>query len=147
MLWVWLALLILVSAMVAGCGKGVSTSGSPAASSPEAPAQNQSAAQANAHWPSQWPSDVPRFTYGTITSNIGDSAVEFKNVTPVAFNKYQSDLKKAGWTMKLAVQSANGAFTIIATKGQRSVATTQVTSTPGNPELSGSVVYTPAAGQ
>jgi len=148
MLWVLLVSLILVGVMVAGCSKGSSTSSSPAASSPAAPAQSQGAVQAGAQWPSQMPPDVPKFTYGTITGSsnnvMGSIQATFTNVTPDAFDKYQNDLKNAGWTISNAQQSANG-FEIDAAKAPRGVVAMFIASKSEG--LKGAVTYNDHSGQ
>ena len=96
----------------------------------------------NIQWPSAMPTDVPRFTYGTITganNNIlGNVQATFKNVAPDAFAKYQKDLKNAGWAITNATQSADG-FEIDAAKTPRGVVAMFVLST-GN-GLKGAVTY------
>jgi hypothetical protein len=146
MLWVLLASLILVGIMVAGCNKGGSIS-----SSPSAPAQNQnggSAANTNqgaaqaSQWPSQMPPDVPKFTYGTITGfgSTSNSIVVFiNNASPDSFDKYQSDLKNAGWTIKETSQ-ING-YGINAAKGERRVTVTFGSNSSSGNELQGQVLY------
>jgi hypothetical protein len=111
---------------------------------------NQDTAQAGGtiQWPSQMPPDVPRFTYGTITGSsnnvMGSIQAAFANVTPDVFDKYQSDLKKAGWTISNATQSADG-FEIDAAKAPRGVVAMFITSK--NNGLKGAVTYNDHSGQ
>ncbi len=76
-------------------------------------------------WPSKMPLDVPRFPYGTITganNNVmGSIQATFENVTSDAFDKYQSDLKSAGWVITNASQSADGSGEIDASKAPHRV--------------------------
>ena len=98
-------------------------------------------------WPSQMPTDVPVFTYGTITGSsndiLGSIQAAYENVTPDAFDKYQSDLKSAGWTISIAKQSAYG-FEIDAAKTPRTVVAMFITSKSKG--LTGAVTYTANGG-
>lgn len=109
-------LLLGISLVATGCSRSAST----AAKMPSLPAVQGSQSSASAQWPSKMPSDVPKFTYGTITASSndvygGNVQATFADVTSDAFEKYQNDLKKAGWTISTANQSASG-FEIDATK-------------------------------
>ena len=99
-------------------------------------------ASGNFQWPSKMPTDVPQFTYGTITGSSNDIMTNiqatYENVTADAFDKYQSDLKKAGWTISNATQSAYG-FEIDAAKAPRGVVAMFVSSK--NNGLTGAVTY------
>lgn len=142
-LLVFLALLIVSAFLVAGCGGGATGTGSPA-SQPQSQSQsqsqsqlqsqvqkllqNQGSGQSNPQWPSAMPSYVPVFTYGTIygsSNNVnGAGAIQavFDNVDQGAFNKYQNDLKNAGWTITNALHSDKG-FEIDAERNGRSLTT------------------------
>ena len=97
----------------------------------------------NIQWPSAMPADVPVFTYGTITGSsndiLGSIQAAYENVTTDAFDKYQSDLKNAGWTISNATQSAYG-FEIDATITPHTVVAMFVMSK--NNGLTGAVTYT-----
>lgn len=75
-----LSLILLVSALVAGCGN---------------------------NWPSHWSKDLPEFKYGHVSGIRQDSmdkALGWESVTvsdfePNALAKYKADVKAAGWTM------------------------------------------------
>jgi hypothetical protein len=140
-LLVFLALTIVSAFLVAGCGRSVTSTGSPVPqpqSQPQSQSQFQSqvqallqkqgSGQANPQWPSAMPSYVPVFTYGTIygsSNNVnGAGAIQavFVNVDQGAFNKYQQDLKNAGWTITNALNSNNG-FEIDAERNGRSLTT------------------------
>ncbi len=68
-------------------------------------------------WPSQIPSDVPKFSYGKITSvmetttNDGQSIiVSFENVAMADLEKYKSALEGAGWKANITSKSDDGYF-------------------------------------
>ena len=98
----------------------------PVSAATQAPvAQNTGAGSGSSiQWPSAMPTDVPIFTYGTITGSnnniMGNVQGAFDNVPADAFTSYQSSLKTAGWTITVATQSASG-FEIDASKGARSL--------------------------
>jgi hypothetical protein len=86
------------------------------------------------------PPDVPKFTYGTITgfgSTSGSVEVGINNATPDSFEKYQSDLKNAGWTI-LETSQISG-YGIAAAKGKRGVNVSFGLNSSN--ELSGQVIY------
>jgi hypothetical protein len=93
-------------------------------------------------WPSAMPTDVPVFTYGTITGSnnniMGNIQGAFDNVPAEAFTNYQSDLKTAGWTITVATQSTDG-FEIDASKGARTVVAMFVSTQKTG--LTGAVTY------
>jgi hypothetical protein len=95
------------------------------------------------------PSDVPRFTYGTLTGSSNDVygggvQAAFDDVSADAFTKYQNDLRSAGWTISNATQSAAG-FEIDATKAPRGVVAMFVNSKTHG--LRGAVTYNDHSGQ
>ena len=112
--------------------------------------QNNGGATGNGsiQWPSAMPMDVPQFTYGTITGAnndiMGNVQAVYESVTPDTFDKYQSDLKNAGWTISNATQSAFG-FEIDATIAPRTVVAMFVTSKGKG--LTGAVTYNAHSGQ
>ena len=69
------------------------------------------------------PSDVPVFTYGTITGAnnnvLGKVQATFDQVSSDAFSKYQTDLKNAGWKISSAasdqseIDAKKGGATIV----------------------------------
>ena len=86
------------------------------------------------------PPEVPKFIYGTIIEckvSAYQIALKVEKATPDSFNKYQSDLKNAGWTIATASQS-NGTMIIQATKGQNTIEVNLSNSDSG---LNGSIVY------
>ena len=105
-------------------------------------------ASSNIQWPSKMPADVPVFTYGTITGSsnaiLGNIQGVFESVPAVAFNKYQSDLKNAGWAITNATQSTFG-FEIDAAKAPRTVVAMFINSLKNG--LTGAVTYNDHAGQ
>lgn len=125
----FLAVLIIpLSLALAGCGHAATT---PAViqNQTTAPVQEQQnniiTTQSNLiQWPSKMPTDVPVFTYGTITGSnnniMGSIQAAFDHVSSDAFGGYRKDLTKAGWKITNATQSADG-FEIDATKGSRSI--------------------------
>ncbi len=152
-----LAVLVLaLSLAVAGCSKQASmpANGGQAQVSQNnggtAINTNQGAAQVGGaiQWPSQMPPDVPKFNYGTITGSsnnvMGSIQAAFANVTPDAFDKYQNDLKNAGWTISNATQSADG-FEIDAAKAPRGVVAMFIASKSDG--LKGAVTYNDHSGQ
>jgi hypothetical protein len=105
-------------------------------------------------WPSQIPPDVPRFTSGKIffdgTKTVvatGQATGErpgqgimmmFNSVPSDSFEKYQNDLKNAGWTIGIATQNAGG-FMFAASRGRQAImATFEPT---GKKEFSGEITY------
>ncbi len=157
-LYTLIAVLVIAAAFLSACSSAAT--GTPAAAVPSAPTTAASQTQASQNnnggvtgsgtvqWPSAMPTDVPQFAYGTITgaSNdiMGSIQATYKNVTADAFDKYQSDLKTAGWTITNATQSAAG-FEIDATITPRTVVAMFVTSK--NNELTGAVTYNAHAAQ
>jgi hypothetical protein len=105
-------------------------------------------------WPSQIPPDVPRFTYGKIFfagsktvvateqatgERPGQGIIMMFNSVPLdAFEKYQNDLKNAGWTIGMATQNA-GAFMFAASKGKQAIMATFEPA--GKKEFSGEIAY------
>jgi flagellar basal body-associated protein FliL len=112
--YILVTLAISIVLLVAGCGIKASTinakAGPVVGSTPvvtsESKAQPQPSQNSGIQWPSAMPADVPQFTYGTITganNNVmGKVQATFSNVSSDAFNKYQSDLKDAGWKITSA---------------------------------------------
>ena len=132
--WGSLVSLIIMGILVAGCSKGGSTSARPQ------PAQSQAAAPVLDEWPSKMPADVPMFSYGKITGYkifIHAIVVNVEKATPDFFDKYQSDLKNAGWTITAASQTKE-TIIIQATKGQSTVEANFSNGTGG---LHGSVTF------
>jgi len=74
---------------------------------------------------------------------MGNIQATYENVTPDAFEKYQSDLKNAGWTITNATQSASG-FEIDAAKSPRGVVAMFITSKDNG--LKGAVTYNDHSG-
>jgi len=149
------AVFVIAATVLSACGSAVAATPTAAAISAPivalttAPTQvqvNQNnggvTGSGNIQWPSKMPTDVPVFTYGTITgaSNdiMGSIQAVFDNVTPDAFDKYQIDLKNAGWTISNATQSAYG-FEIDATIAPRTVVAMFVTSKSNG--LTGAVTF------
>ena len=132
MLWGLLTALMLVVMMVSGCGNSGSTA--------RDTTNTGHGTSQGGQWPSQMPPDVPKFSYGTITSSnvVGPNIMVFySNVTPDFYDKYQSDLKNAGWTItSVAMYKANNI--LIATKGRRQV---DVEFSKHNGELGGKLQY------
>ena len=131
--------------MSVGCGKRPPP---PAARPNNAGEKNQvSQGGENFQWPAKMPADVPKFTFGTITGasdNImGNVQAAYKNVPADAFDKYQSDLKGAGWTIANARQTPDG-FEIDAAKGKRGVVAMFIASK--NDGLKGAVTYNDHSG-
>ena len=145
---------LALSLAVAGCGTSANNS---SGNAPENTTGGQAqVSQINGgvtgsgaiQWPSKMPPDVPKFTYGTITGSnnnvMGSVQAAFANVTPDAFDKYQSDLKNAGWTISNATQSADG-FEIDAAKAPRGVVAMFIASKSEG--LKGAVTYNDHSGQ
>lgn len=66
----------------------------------------------NVGWPSSMPSEVPEFTYGSVTGDVSgmDSwIVDFENVQDNALEQYEADLESEGWTV--SVTSSAGLLT------------------------------------
>ncbi len=154
-LYTLLAIFAIAAAFLSACGSAAT----PAGTVPSAPTATTIQAQASQNpggaagsgsiqWPSAMPTDVPQFTYGTITgasNNImGNVQAAYENVTADAFDKYQSDLKTAGWTISNATQSAYG-FEIDATIAPRTVVAMFAASK--NKGLTGAVTYNAHTGQ
>ncbi|MGD0153745.1 MAG: hypothetical protein ABSC17_08310 [Thermacetogeniaceae bacterium] len=96
-------------------------------------------------WPSTMPSDVPKFSYGKITSVIQSNtatgkgiSVGIENAAPDAFDKYKNDLQNAGWTIETTSQSTSGLL-ISASKDKRTVMASF--SSSSDKGLSGAVIY------
>ena len=151
------AIFVIAAAFLSACGSAAT----PTATVPSAPTtaatqaqdgQNNNNGEATGNgsiqWPSAMPTDVPKFTYGTITGAnnaiLGNVQAAYENVTPDIFDKYQSDLKNAGWTISNATQSAFG-FEIDATIAPRTVVAMFVTSKGKG--LTGAVTYNAHSGQ
>ena len=155
--YVLVVLVFALSLAAAGCGQQESkaTATENPTEGPAQVTQNVQVTQNNGgatgsgtiQWPSMMPTDVPQFTYGTITGSsnniMGSIQAAFENVTPDAFDKYQSDLKNAGWTISNATQSADG-FEIDATKAPRGVVAMFITSKDNG--LKGAVTYNDHSG-
>ena len=131
------AIFIVALTVLSACGSAATAAPTTAVASmptlapvsavPQAPvAQNMvaGAGSGSIQWPSAMPTDVPVFTYGTITGSnnniMGNVQGAFDNVPAEAFTSYQTNLKTAGWTITVATQSASG-FEIDASKGARSL--------------------------
>jgi hypothetical protein len=155
-LYTLLAVFVLAAMALSACGSAATTTPPVVATSVPIGAPTTAATQVqgnqnngggtgsgNIQWPSAMPADVPVFTYGTITGAnndiLGSVQATFENVTSDAFDKYQSDLKNAGWTISNATQSAYG-FEIDATIAPRTVVAMFITSK--NNGLTGAVTYT-----
>jgi len=74
-------------------------------------------------WPTDLPTDVPKFTYGTVkatakttTNGKGSWSITIENVQSDAYTKYVSDLKAAGWQEK-TTSSVSGINYIDVAKG------------------------------
>jgi len=154
-LYTLLAIFVIAAAFLSACGSAAT----PAAAVPSAPTTEATQAQASQNnggvtgsgtvqWPSAMPTDVPQFTYGTITgaSNdiLGSVQAAYENVTADAFDKYQSKLKTSGWTITNGSQSAAG-FEIDATIAPRTVVAMFFTSKDKG--LTGAVTYNAHSGQ
>ncbi|MGA2112968.1 MAG: hypothetical protein ABSG98_12620 [Anaerolineales bacterium] len=156
-----LAVFVMSAAVLCACN--FSAAIAPTAAAPSAPVAaltmvatqiqvNQSSAGAAGNgtisWPSEMPADVPQFSYGTITASsnnvMGHIQATFRNVPADAYDKYQSDLKNAGWTITNATQSADG-FEIDAAKAPRTVVALFIASKSGG--FKGAVTYTANSGQ
>lgn len=77
-------------------------------------------------WPTKIPGDVPVFKYGKIDATLaapgggeGDVAIQFREVEEGAYDKYEQDLKNAGW--EIVTDSAWEDEHISATKGDVSI--------------------------
>lgn len=96
-------------------------------------------------WPKQMPADVPKFTYGKITS-VAESTtaqgnniiVGIENAGAESFDEYKSDLESAGWKIDMTSRTEDG-FTINASKEKRQVVA--VFNSSGGEGLSGGVTY------
>jgi len=97
-------------------------------------------------WPSQIPPAVPKFTYGRITFFAGNRCymqVRIADPTADCFEKYQGDLKKAGWEIVAASHSANPENIMIMAHNRTSSINLQLFPNDKNPrQLIGSIVYT-----
>ncbi len=78
-------------------------------------------------WPDEAPADVPKFKYGTIKGTIkGETptdntwAVTFENVGFEALEKYEADLKKAGFTTT-SIKMNDNAGSLMGEKNQMTV--------------------------
>lgn len=135
----------LLAVMWVGCGKRKNLPASPPNHTDDK--TQGSLVGANPQWPGKMPPDVPKFTFGTITGasdNImGNVQAAYKNVPADAFDKYQSELKSAGWTISNAQQTPDG-FEIDAVKGRRGVVAMFITSK--NDGLKGAVTYNDHSG-
>ncbi|MDH4358488.1 MAG: hypothetical protein OEV37_00870 [Candidatus Berkelbacteria bacterium] len=76
-----------------------------------------------AKWPTDLPSDVPEFTYGTVKATAkttsdgkGNWSITLENVQSGAYDKYVSDLKAAGWE-EATTSTAEGVNYIDMSKG------------------------------
>lgn len=145
---------IVLAFVVAGCGNQATvvaatenTTGAQAQAMATI-ASVENAASSSAQWPSKMPTDVPQFTYGTITGSnndvMGSIQATYKNVPADAFKKYQADLKAAGWNITNATQSADG-FEIDAAKAPRGVVAMFIASKSNG--LSGAVTYNNQSGK
>ena len=148
------AVFVIAATFLSACGSAVAATPAAATSAPiVAPTTAATQVQVNQNnggvtgtgniqWPSAMPTDVPVFTYGTITgaSNdiLGSIQAAYESVTSDAFDKYQSDLKNAGWTISNATKSAYG-FEIDATIAPRTVVAMFATSKSNG--LTGAVTY------
>ena len=129
---VFVSMLLVVTFVIAGCSGGSTTKSTstignnpmstvpPTTTIPTFPAVTTESGKIQ--WPSAMPSDVPIFTYGTITGSnnniMGSVQATFGNVAANASANYQNDLKNAGWNVyDVAVDGSE----IDADKGQRGV--------------------------
>ena len=98
-----------------------------------------------ARWPSEIPPDVPKFTYGRITSFAGNRCymqVRIADPTADCFDNYQRDLKKAGWEIVAASHSANPENIMIMAHNRTSSIHLQLFPNDKKPkQLIGSIVY------
>lgn len=99
-------------------------------------------------WPSRIPADVPKFTYGKITTVMENNTpkgtnvfVGLENVTRADFDSYVSTLAGAGWKMVTESKGEDGFF-VTTKKGNN----TLLVSFSGKNEkgFSGGVSYTEA---
>jgi hypothetical protein len=148
----------VLSLAAVGCGKQATATTAPASTTgPQlqaTPASVETAAStvgptnSGIQWPSKMPTDVPQFTYGTITGSnnnvMGSIQAAYKNVSKDAFTKYKADLKAAGWKITNATQSADG-FEIDAAKAPRGVVAMFINSK--NDGLKGAITYNDKSGQ
>jgi len=98
-------------------------------------------------WPGKIPADVPRFTYGKITSisetNTKTGAtsifVGIGEVKPADLDKYENSLTNAGWKMTSTSKSESGLL-LTATKDKKNI----IASFSGNRDkgFSGGISYT-----
>lgn len=154
-----LGVLVLVLSLAAvGCGKQATATTAPASTtgpqlqatlaSVETAVSTVGPANSGVQWPSKMPTDVPQFTYGTITGSnndvMGSVQAAYKNVSTDAYTKYQADLKAAGWTITNATQSADG-FEIDAAKAPRGVVAMFINSKSDG--LKGAITYNDHSGQ
>ncbi len=66
-------------------------------------------------WPSDMPSEVPEFKYGSAQENVsgmGSWIVDFDEVDEDALEKYEADLEDAGWSASVmsVTNTLNGKF-------------------------------------
>ena len=78
-------------------------------------------------WPKTIPSDVPKFTYGKITSVMETNAdkgksffIGYENIDVASYDKYKGELESAGWKITMTSKSEDG-YLIMGTKEKRSV--------------------------
>ena len=121
---VFVSILLVVTFIIAGCSGGsTKTSVSTTVNAPMSSVTSSTIAPtspavatttgSNIQWPSAMPTDVPIFTYGTITgsnNNVnGTVQVTFDKITDAgAPGKYASDLMKAGWNIYCIQHNSQG---------------------------------------
>ncbi len=79
-------------------------------------------------WPSNLPSDVPKFSGGNITAVMENSTADQKNwmvmlekVPATAPDAYKAAVEQAGWKMTYTTKSADGSYSFVAEKDNRQV--------------------------
>lgn len=145
--WIWIAVVVVVVVVLAFVGYylsrkaseyaaetllesaaggevDVSTSGD---TTTVTTADGTSSVSESTQWPSDMPSIVPKFTYGTIESSAKTTisgltgwTVNLKSVTDGAADKYKTDLTNAGWTEDTSM-SSEGSELIMMTKDGYSI--------------------------
>lgn len=95
-------------------------------------------------WPSKIPSDVPKFSYGKITSVMENTTTDgqsfivgFEGVAVADLEKYKSDLEGAGWKITMTSKSDDG-YLIVAEKAKNSVT---ASFSKGDKGFSGGISY------
>ena len=145
--WIWIVVVVVVIAILgiagyylslraseyaaetllegaAGGEVDVSTSGD---TTTVTTAEGTSSVSESTQWPSDMPSFVPKFTYGTVESSAKTTisgltgwTVNLKSVTDGAVAKYKADLTTAGWTEDTSM-SSEGSELIMMTRDDYSI--------------------------